>query len=162
LKAFLVGKLGGVIERYLSEIKTNYVYSFSWCERVTKQRVNAKLNLYFLHVIIQYVCYILLLCWYTCNQSYIEQFFNLHISTLHPSGRIFFLVKTKQEARKTLIFMNENDNKPKKDIFGSAIVIDASTLHISSTYRYIFISQTCIADLNTLLQSENIHFINHV
>jgi hypothetical protein len=33
----------------------------------------------------------------------------------------FFLVKTKQEARKTqidpLIFMNENDNKLKKDIF---------------------------------------------
>jgi hypothetical protein len=29
---------------------------------------------------------ILLLCWYTCNQSYIEQFFNLHISTLHPSA----------------------------------------------------------------------------
>ena len=40
----------------------------------TKQRVNAKLNLYFLHVIVQYVCCILLLCWYTCNQSYIEQF----------------------------------------------------------------------------------------
>jgi len=52
----------------------------------TKQRVNAKLNLYFLHVIVQYVCCILLLCWYTCNQSYIEQFFNLHISTLHPSA----------------------------------------------------------------------------
>ena len=51
----------------------------------TKQRVNAKLNLYFLHVFVQYVCCILLLCWYTCNQSYIEQFFNLHISTLHPS-----------------------------------------------------------------------------
>lgn len=33
----------------------------------------------------------------------------------------FFLVKTKQEATKTqidpLIFMNENDNKLKKDIF---------------------------------------------
>jgi hypothetical protein len=29
----------------------------------------------------------------------------------------FFLVKAKQEARKTLIFMNENDNKLKKDIF---------------------------------------------
>ena len=52
----------------------------------TKQRVNAKLNLHFLHVIVQYVCCILLLCWYTCNQSYIEQFFNLHISTLHPSA----------------------------------------------------------------------------
>jgi hypothetical protein len=39
-----------------------------------------------LHVIVQYVCCILLLCWYTCNQSYIEQFFNLHISTLHPSA----------------------------------------------------------------------------
>jgi hypothetical protein len=52
----------------------------------TKQRVNAKLNLYFLHVFVQYVCCILLLCWYTCNQSYIEQFFNLHISTLHPSA----------------------------------------------------------------------------
>ena len=52
----------------------------------TKQRVNAMLHLYFLHVIVQYVCCILLLCWYTCNQSYIEQFFNLHISTLHPSA----------------------------------------------------------------------------
>jgi hypothetical protein len=52
----------------------------------TKQRVNAKLNLYFLHVFVQYVCCILLLCWYTCNQSYIENFFNLHISTLHPSA----------------------------------------------------------------------------
>ena len=41
---------------------------------------------FFLHVIVQYVCCILLLCWYTCNQSYIEQFFNLHISTLHPSA----------------------------------------------------------------------------
>lgn len=36
-------------------------------------------------------------------------------------GFFFFLVKIKQEARKTqidpLIFMNENDNKLKKDIF---------------------------------------------
>ena len=32
----------------------------------------------------------------------------------------FFLVKTKQEARKILIFMNENDNKLKKDIFASS------------------------------------------
>jgi hypothetical protein len=45
--------------------------------------------------------------------------------------------------------------------FRSTIVIDASTLHIFSTYRYIFISQTCISDINALLQSENIHFINH-
>ena len=52
----------------------------------TKQIVNAMLNLYFLHVIVQYVCRILLSCWYTCNQSYIEFFFNLHISTLHPSA----------------------------------------------------------------------------
>jgi hypothetical protein len=41
---------------------------------------------FFLHVIVQYVCCILLLCWYTCNQSYIENIFNLHISTLHPSA----------------------------------------------------------------------------
>ena len=50
-----------------------------------KQRVNAKLNCIF-YMLSLYVCCILLLCWYTCNQSYIEQFFNLHISTLHPSA----------------------------------------------------------------------------
>lgn len=51
-----------------------------------KAKSKCEVELYFLHVIVQYVCCILLLCWYTCNQSYIEQFFNLHISTLHPSA----------------------------------------------------------------------------
>jgi hypothetical protein len=51
-----------------------------------KAKSKCEVELYFLQVIVQYVCCILLLCWYTCNQSYIEQFFNLHISTLHPSA----------------------------------------------------------------------------
>jgi hypothetical protein len=51
-----------------------------------KAKSKCEVELYFLHVIVQYVCCILLVCWYTCNQSYIEQFFNLHISTLHPSA----------------------------------------------------------------------------
>jgi hypothetical protein len=45
------------------------------------------LNLYFLHVIVQYVCCILLLCWYTCNQSYIEQFLKISFTL-----RIFFFL----------------------------------------------------------------------
>ena len=65
----------------------------------TKQRVNAKLNLFFLHVIVQYVCCILLLCWYTCNQSYIEQFFNLHIS-------IYIHLPLTQKALKTKLTWN--------------------------------------------------------
>jgi hypothetical protein len=60
-----------------------------------------------------------------------------------------------------LLLISHLPNIRGSPFFRSAIVIDASTLHISSTYRYIFISQTCIADINTLLQSENIHFINH-
>lgn len=78
---------------YVNNNNTNnyYYYFFNGCyqylpELQYKAKSKCEVELYFLHVIVQYVCCILLLCWYTCNQSYIEQFFNLHISTLHPSA----------------------------------------------------------------------------
>jgi hypothetical protein len=69
-----------------------YYYFFNVCNQYLPElqyKAKSKCEVefvFFLHVIVQYVCCILLLCWYTCNQSYIEQFFNLHISTLHPSA----------------------------------------------------------------------------
>ena len=70
-----------------------------------KAKSKCEVELYFLHVIVQYVCCILLLCWYTCNQSYIEQFFNLHISTLHPS------------AISSISFKNQDNMKYMQSVF---------------------------------------------
>jgi hypothetical protein len=74
--------------KHISYLPTVHTQWFILQFRVIKKykaKSKCEVELYFLHVIVQYVCCILLLCWYTCNQSYIEQFFNLHISTLHSS-----------------------------------------------------------------------------